>query len=136
MSRSPRLEFRNVTKRFANPRQGGSVVAVEGVSFSIADGEVVSLIGPSGCGKSTLLNMGSGLDPASSGEIRVDGDLVTKLDQQFDSVLKTLDGYRDPSALGGWKPYTAELQASDSAKLTAAIQPLHDSLASVAQKVV
>jgi iron uptake system component EfeO len=67
---------------------------------------------------------------------QIDGDLVTKLDQQFDSVLKTLDGYRDPAALGGWKPYTAQLQAADSAKLTAAIQPLHDSLASVAQKVV
>ena len=48
----------------------------------------------------------------------------------------TLDDYRDPAALGGWKPYTAELQASDAAKLTAAIQPLHDSLATVAQKVV
>ncbi len=73
-----RLEFRNVTKRFANPRQGTHIVAVEGVSLSVADGEVVSLIGPSGCGKSTLLNMGSGLDPASAGEVYVDGDLVTK----------------------------------------------------------
>ena len=67
-----RLEFRNVTKRF------GSMIAVEGVTLSVADGEVVSLIGPSGCGKSTLLNMGSGLDPASEGEVFVDGALVTR----------------------------------------------------------
>ncbi|MBV8394304.1 MAG: ATP-binding cassette domain-containing protein, partial [Alphaproteobacteria bacterium] len=71
-----RLEFRNVTKRFANPRAqgtkgGGFVVAVEGVTLSVGDGEVVSLIGPSGCGKSTLLNMGAGLDPASVGEVFV-----------------------------------------------------------------
>jgi NitT/TauT family transport system ATP-binding protein len=84
----PRLEFRNVTKRFANPRQGSVVVAVEGVSLAIADGEVVSLIGPSGCGKSTLLNMGSGLDPASSGEVFVDSVLVTKPNKQVAFMLQ------------------------------------------------
>jgi NitT/TauT family transport system ATP-binding protein len=83
-----RLEFRNVTKRFANPRQGGFVTAVEGVTLSVADGEVVSLIGPSGCGKSTLLNMGSGLDPASSGEVYVDGVLVTRPNKQVAFMLQ------------------------------------------------
>src|SRR6266850_1765596 len=75
MSSGPRLEFRDVSKRFANPRQGAVVVAVEGVTLAIADGEVVSLIGPSGCGKSTLLNMGAGLDPVSSGQVHVDVEL-------------------------------------------------------------
>jgi len=42
----------------------------------------------------------------------------------------------DPNAIGGFKPYTPELQASDAAKLTASIQPLHESLSAVAQKVV
>jgi len=83
-----RLEFRNVTKRFANPKQGGFVVAVEGVSLAIGDGEVVSLIGPSGCGKSTLLNMGSGLDPASSGEVFVDGELVTQPNRHVAFMLQ------------------------------------------------
>ena len=73
-----RLECRNVTKRFTSVRKGEPhVVAVENLNFTIADGEVVSLIGPSGCGKSTLLNMGSGLDPASEGEVLVDGEVVT-----------------------------------------------------------
>ncbi len=84
---TPRLEFRNVTKRFANPRQG-LVVAVEGVSRAIADGEVVSLIGPSGCGKSTLLNMGSGLDPVSSGEVHVDGELVSRPNRHVAFMLQ------------------------------------------------
>ena len=51
-------------------------------------------------------------------------------------AYEPLDGYRDPSAVGGFTPYTAELQASDAAKLTAAIQPLHESLSAIAQKVV
>jgi NitT/TauT family transport system ATP-binding protein len=88
MAPSPRLEFRDVSKRFANPRQGGLVVAVEGVSLSIADGEVVSLIGPSGCGKSTLLNMGAGLDPVSSGQVWVDGELVTRPNRHVAFMLQ------------------------------------------------
>ena len=83
-----RLEFRQVTKRFANPRQGGVVVAVEDVTFSIADGEVVSLIGPSGCGKSTLLNMGSGLDPATEGQVFVDGELVIRPNRHVAFMLQ------------------------------------------------
>src|SRR5216683_6765660 len=84
---TPRLEFRHVTKRFASPRQG-VVVAVEGVSLAIGDGEVVSLIGPSGCGKSTLLNMGSGLDPVSSGQVWVDGELVTRPNRHVAFMLQ------------------------------------------------
>ncbi len=83
-----RLEFRNVSKRFANPKRDSFVVAVEGVSLAIGDGEVVSLIGPSGCGKSTLLNMGSGLDPASSGEVFVDGELVTQPNKHVAFMLQ------------------------------------------------
>lgn len=67
---------------------------------------------------------------------QIDPDLVKTLDQQFQSVQTTLDSYRDPNAPGGFQPYTTQLQASDAAKLTAAIQPLHESLAAIAQKVV
>jgi len=73
-----RLEFRGVTKRFAQPRSDQVIVAVSEVSFAVADGEVVSLIGPSGCGKSTLLAMGAGLDPPSEGAVFVDGERVEK----------------------------------------------------------
>jgi NitT/TauT family transport system ATP-binding protein len=70
-----RLEYRDVTMRFADAR-GRALTAIEGVTFSVADGEVVALIGPSGCGKSTLLNIGSGLTAPSAGEARVDGERV------------------------------------------------------------
>ena len=74
----PRLEFRHATKRFAKSGEDGATVAIADVSFSVMDGEVVSLIGPSGCGKSTLLMLGSGLDSPSEGEVFVDGERVTK----------------------------------------------------------
>jgi iron uptake system component EfeO len=67
---------------------------------------------------------------------KIDDNLVNQIDQQFRAVLSTLDGYRDPSALGGYRTYTPALQASDAPKLTAVIQPLHQSLSTVAQKVV
>ena len=70
-----RLEYRNVTMRFAEA-SGGSLTAVQDVSLAVGDGEVVSLIGPSGCGKSTLLNIGSGLTAPSEGQAFVDGERV------------------------------------------------------------
>src|ERR1700733_1569878 len=76
MSDLVRLEYRNVTMRFAATGNRGVLTAVQGVSFSVRDGEVVSLIGPSGCGKSTLLNIGSGLTAPSEGEAFVDGERV------------------------------------------------------------
>jgi NitT/TauT family transport system ATP-binding protein len=71
-----RLEYRNVTMRFAATPGRGVLTALRGVSFCVRDGEVVSLIGPSGCGKSTLLNIGSGLTAPSEGLALVDGRRV------------------------------------------------------------
>jgi NitT/TauT family transport system ATP-binding protein len=72
-----RLEYRNVTMRFRESGGRNELTAVQNVSFSVRDGEVVSLIGPSGCGKSTLLNIGSGLTAPSEGQAFVDGERVT-----------------------------------------------------------
>jgi NitT/TauT family transport system ATP-binding protein len=49
------------------------VVALDDVSISVREGEVVALLGPSGCGKSTLLKMIGGLLPPSAGKIELDG---------------------------------------------------------------
>jgi iron uptake system component EfeO len=67
---------------------------------------------------------------------KIDANLAMQLDQQFQTVLTTLDGFRDAKTLGGYQVYTPQVRAADAAKLTAVIQPLHESLSTVAQKVV
>lgn len=70
------IEFVGVDKRFGKPGSPSEVLAATNVTFSIATGEVVSIIGPSGCGKSTLLNMGSGLAKPSAGIVKVANEVV------------------------------------------------------------
>ncbi len=55
---------------------GDPVIALEGISFTVAAGEFVSIIGPSGCGKSTLFSIVGGLDQAYEGRVLVEGALV------------------------------------------------------------
>jgi NitT/TauT family transport system ATP-binding protein len=57
-------------------RNGDSISVLEDINLEIADGEFVCLLGPSGCGKSTLLNTMAGFLSPTSGEIRVDGEVV------------------------------------------------------------
>src|SRR5271155_5744352 len=83
-----RLEYRNVTMRFAEANGNGVLTAIEHVTFTINDGEVVSLIGPSGCGKSTLLNIGSGLTAPSEGTAFVDGERVAGPNAQVAFMLQ------------------------------------------------
>jgi ABC-type Fe3+/spermidine/putrescine transport system ATPase subunit len=61
------LQLRDVAKHF------GDVIAVEGVSLEIANGEYVVLLGPSGCGKTTILRMIGGHEHPTSGDILLDG---------------------------------------------------------------
>ncbi|QIB74742.1 ABC transporter ATP-binding protein [Halogeometricum borinquense] len=68
------LTLDNVTKVFDD--NGTDIVAVDGVSVDIDDGEFLVLVGPSGCGKSTTLRMIAGLETVSTGEIRLDGEVV------------------------------------------------------------
>jgi NitT/TauT family transport system ATP-binding protein len=55
----------------------GEIEALRDISFSMEEGEFVSIVGPSGCGKSTLLSLICGLEPPTSGEILVDGKPVS-----------------------------------------------------------
>src|SRR5690242_9729097 len=68
-----------VSKRFTL-RVAGETQAVQAlsrVSFTVRDGEIVSLIGPSGCGKTTALRIAMGLETANGGRVTVDGREVT-----------------------------------------------------------
>jgi len=62
------LTIGDVTKRF------GGLVAVQNMSFALAENEVLGLIGPNGSGKTTMMNLISGALRSSSGEIRLYGD--------------------------------------------------------------
>ena len=66
-----KLCVNNITKDFEGA--GGKVTALNGVSFSVEEGEFAVIVGPSGCGKSTLLNIVGGLEEASSGTVSVAG---------------------------------------------------------------
>lgn len=67
------LEVKGVTKRF------GGLLAVNGVSFSVKEGEVVGLIGPNGAGKTTLLNLICGIYKPDSGNIHFLDNEITGL---------------------------------------------------------
>ena len=64
----PEISLQGVTKRFKS-----AAVALQDISLDVQRGEFVTFLGPSGCGKSTLLKLVSGLSPASSGEVQVNG---------------------------------------------------------------
>ena len=69
--RKPLLEVDGITLRF------GGVVALDNVSFTLNEGEILGLIGPNGAGKTTCFNAITGVFPPTSGEIRFRGERIT-----------------------------------------------------------
>ncbi|HVS66911.1 MAG TPA: ABC transporter ATP-binding protein [Mycobacteriales bacterium] len=69
MSEPTVIEAVDLCKHF----DGGLVKAVDGLSMTVARGEMLGVTGPSGCGKSTLLHMIAALTPPTSGQLRVEG---------------------------------------------------------------
>jgi len=65
----------DVVKRFDTPE--GPLTAVDHMSFSVREGEFVSIIGPSGCGKSTLFSVLGGLVGGYEGRVTIEGQPVT-----------------------------------------------------------
>lgn len=71
------LSVKNLTRTYNSAE--GELVALDNVSFSVKDGEFVSIIGKSGSGKSTLLSLLGALDTPTSGSIMVDDEDIAKL---------------------------------------------------------
>ncbi|MFM9974261.1 MAG: ABC transporter ATP-binding protein [Beijerinckiaceae bacterium] len=67
------LQVDGVKKHF------GGIAAVDGVSFSVEEGEILGIIGPNGCGKSTLFNCILGQLTPTAGQVKLDGVNVTGL---------------------------------------------------------
>ncbi|MEU6250545.1 ABC transporter ATP-binding protein [Glycomyces sp. NPDC047010] len=79
------VELEEVTKTYPG------ATALDGVTLSIGDGELVAIVGPSGSGKSTLLNLAGTLDRPTSGTVRVAGEDVSSLSDRRLSRLRAAE---------------------------------------------
>src|SRR5215211_2171010 len=81
------IELKHVTKKF------GGVAAVNNVSFSVREGELMALLGPSGGGKTTVLRMIAGLEMPTDGDILIRGKRVNDLKVQKRNIGFVFQNY-------------------------------------------
>jgi branched-chain amino acid transport system permease protein len=87
---TPLLSVDAATRRF------GGLVAVNGVSFDLAAGEILGVIGPNGAGKSTLFNLLTGVLPVSEGEIRFAGETISGSSSRHIAGLGVARSFQHP----------------------------------------
>ncbi|MFJ8666481.1 betaine/proline/choline family ABC transporter ATP-binding protein [Streptomyces sp. NPDC093600] len=116
------IRFEQVSKVYAD-----GTTAVDGLSFDVAEGELVTLVGPSGCGKTTTMMMVNRLIEPTSGRILVNGEDVATLDpvrlrRKIGYVIQqvglfphrtVLDNTATVPALIGWKKARARERAAE-----------------------
>ncbi|WP_203642040.1 ABC transporter ATP-binding protein [Levilactobacillus andaensis] len=71
------IEIKNETRKFVQGDQ--ETIANHDISFSVEQGQVITILGPSGAGKSTLLNILGGMDSPTSGQVLIDGKDIAQL---------------------------------------------------------
>ena len=81
------LVFKDLKKNY------GELAVVHGINLEIQEGEFVVLVGPSGCGKSTLLRMIAGLEAISSGELRLDNQVINHVPPQQRGIAMVFQSY-------------------------------------------
>ena len=88
----PLIQAENLTKVYGKGE--AAVVALDHVSMSVNQGEVVAVMGPSGCGKSTLLHLLGGLDRPTEGRVMIDGSDLSKLsDDKLTEIRRRKIGF-------------------------------------------
>ncbi|MGW0812261.1 ATP-binding cassette domain-containing protein [Streptomyces viridiviolaceus] len=120
------IRFEDVTKRYPD-----GTTAVDGLSFEVSEGELVTLVGPSGCGKTTTMMMVNRLIEPTSGRILVGGEDVAAVDpvrlrRRIGYVIQqvglfphrtVLDNTATVPALVGWKKAKARARAAELLEL-------------------
>jgi len=117
----PLIEAKGLERRF------GSFVAVQGVSFSVAPGEVLALLGPNGAGKTTTLQMLAGLLPPSAGRATVAGfDVVRQSDEVRARVGLMVDepGFYPEMTVSQYLPFVGRLYGLNKPAARAAMDEL------------
>ena len=92
------IEVKNVTKKY------GGFTAVDNISFTVKDGEIVGLLGPNGAGKSTTMNCITGYIEQTSGEITVNG---------FDTIKKSKKAKREIGYMPEGVPLYGEMTVKE-----------------------
>ncbi|MEI6057830.1 MAG: ABC transporter ATP-binding protein [bacterium] len=86
------IEIKNITKIYG--KSDTEVRAVDGITFTVKDGEFVAIMGPSGSGKSTLMHILGALDTPTSGSYFLDGKDVSKFtDEQLAEIRRNHIGF-------------------------------------------
>jgi multiple sugar transport system ATP-binding protein len=83
------VEVKNLVKHFEH----GGARAIDGIDLATEEGEYLVLLGPSGCGKTTLLRTIAGLEHPTSGDVFIDGHLVTALPPRARQIAMVFQSY-------------------------------------------
>lgn len=86
MSLDPILRVERISKTYQ--AQNGEIEAIREISFTVEEGEYISIVGPSGSGKSTLLSMIAGLYAPSGGSVFINGEPVCGISQEIGYMLQ------------------------------------------------
>ncbi len=82
------LKLTDVGKKY-----GGTVEVLKDINLDIQTGELIVFVGPSGCGKSTLLRMVAGLEKITSGELRIDGEVMNDVPPAQRGIAMVFQSY-------------------------------------------